>query len=74
MQNRITIQSTIPLGAIELPRDVQSMQAIREARDSGLPNFAAALAYDLRTEMETREAIARLSGKAQRRASGAAQQ
>lgn len=46
------IITEIPSNAVPMPRRVQTIQAIRQADRSGLPGFAAALAKNLRAELE----------------------
>lgn len=47
----------IPGNAVPMPRRVQTMLAIRQADRSGLPGFAAALATNLRAELEIESRI-----------------
>lgn len=52
-----TLITEIPSGAVELPKRIQTMQAIRQADRTGLPGFAGALAHVLRSELEAEARI-----------------
>lgn len=51
------IITEIPSNAVPMPQRAQTIQAIRQADSSGLPGFAAALAKNLRAELEIESRI-----------------
>lgn len=51
------IITEIPSSAVPMTRHAQTIQAIRQADSSGLPGFAAALATNLRAELEIESRI-----------------